>query len=328
MSIIYQPQIIFNVREAVGGALKDAGLLAIAEFIAGNNKPWAYYLGATFGGAALATGIPGAAAMLYAIGDSMDFWIFKSPDGSEVRWFLNGVQQTSLDTYAATGVWELVQGVVLASGNVNTIEFVNYAASSNPSATGIPWLALGDFEIFGDGAVAFAGGSPNMDTISIYTTDSESSTKRGVVPVSIPSGQTIETIQAYANIAAVRIDRMTGCEIAEMKVVLGLTLPTKSATPGATEIKNAPVAGILNERGGLIAFDTAGPRNESVWIPGVRMTIMSGDAFSLEDAAVSPVVELFTTEVTANAVAIRPVSPNNYQFTSALSGKKSLRRKS
>lgn len=328
MSIIYQPQLIFNVREAVGGALKDAGLLAIADFVAGTNKPWAYYLGATFGGAALATGIPGAAAILYAIGDSMDFWIFKSPDGSEVRWFLNGVQQTSLDTYAATGVWELVQNVVLASGNVNEIQFINYAASANPSATGIPWLALGDFEIFGDDAVAFGKGSPNMDTIVFYFTDSESSTKRSAVPVAIPSGQSIATIQAYANIAAVRLDRMSGCEIDEAKVELALTLPTKSATPGATEIKDAPLAGILNERGGLISFDTTGPRSESLWVPGVRMTIMSGDAFSLEDAAVSPVVELLTTEVTANSVAIRPVTPYNYQFEVARKGVKSLRRKS
>ena len=327
MSIIYQPQIVFSVREAVGGALKDAGLLAIADFIAGNNKPWAYYLGATFGGAALATGIPGAAGYVYMIGDSLDFWIFKSPDGSEVRWFLNGVQQTSLDTYAATGVWELIQNVVLAPGQVNELSFVNYAASANPGATGIPWLALGDFEVFGDDAVAFAGGSPNMDTLVYRLKDSETDTKLSSVAVSIPSGQTIATIQAYNAIAAKRLDLITDSQIMSGEVTLALTLPDYNADPDGTQIKDAPIAGALNERGGLISFDTTGPRGESIWIPAMRKSIMPGDEFSLSDTAVDSFIDMLTGNVTANSVAIRPVTPNNYQFSTALKGKKSLRRK-
>lgn len=328
MSIIYEPQLIFNVRNALTGALQQALGFAALDFISGMNKPWAYYLGLAFGGAGLATGIPGAAATIYIIGDSMDFWIFKSPDGSELRWFLNGVQQTTIDTYAATGVWELVQNTLLNPSQVNEATFVNFAASSNPSATGIPWLALGDFEIFGDGAVAQAAGSLNMDTIRFRIADDEASPRMSTLAVAIPSGQSIATLQAYSDIAAVRIDRVTGGEIMEISVELNLVLPTKAGSPGATEIKNTRVTNVTNERGGLISFDTSGPRNESVWVPAINPAIMPGDSFSLEDTAVASLIALLTSGVTANAISIRPVTPNDYQYNVAIRGVKSLRRKS
>lgn len=328
MSIIYQPELIFNVREALGGALKAAGLRAAADFVAGVNKPWSYYLGMTFGGAALATTIPGAAATLYVIGDSLDFWVFKSPSGSELRMFLNGIQETSLNTYAVTEAWELIQNIVLAPGQTNELTFVNYAASVDDGATGIPFLALGDFEVFGTDALAFAGGSPIMDTIVFRLADSETIPKQAPFPVSIPSGQTIATIQAYATIAAKRLDLVTGSKIAKAEVTLDLTLPAYDPDPDSTQIKDAAVAGALNERGGLVSFDATGPRNESVWVPAIRTTIMPGAEFSLADADVASLVSMFTGNVTANSVAIRPVTPNNYQFSTALKGKKSLRRKS
>lgn len=327
MAIIYQPQIVFNAREAVQGSLVQTVLRAASDFVAGENQPWSYYLGVGLGTAAMATGIPGAAVTLYVIGDSLDFWLFKSPDASELRFFLNGVQLTSLDTYAATSVWELVQDIILAPGTLNEFTIVNHAASITSGATGVAWLALGDLTVFGDNALAYGAGSPNMDTIVYRLKDSESSPKRSAFAVSIPSGQTLATIQAYSDIAAKRLDLVTGSEIDTAEVLLNLTLPDKTSSPASDEIKDAPIAGILNERGGLISFNTTGPRNESIWVPGMRTTIMPGDDFSLADTAVASLTAMFTGNVTANSVAIRPVSPNDYQFSDPLYGKKSLRRK-
>lgn len=328
MAIIYQPQEVFNVRNAVGGAIQSAALRAAVEFVAGTNKPWSYYLGIGFGTAALATGIPGAAATIYVIGDTLDFYVFKSPSGSELRLFLNGVQQTTIDTFALTTAWELVQGIVLGSGQRNELTFVNYAASTASGATGIPWLAINDITVNGSNAFAEPARGENMvyDIVSFSVRDGEESSPPASFPIYIPTGFSVATLQAFANMAAVRLDRVSGGRIISAQVTLGLNLPTASATPGATEIKNAPTANIMNERGGLISFDTAGPRNESIWIPAMNTTIMPGSVFNLTQTDVAALVTLFRDGVTANSEAVRPVSPHNYQFTAALSTRKSLRR--
>lgn len=329
MAIIYEPQLVFNVREALGGAIVGAAARAAGDFLVGRNqKPWSYYLGVGFGNAALATGITGAAMTLYAIGDTLDFYLFKSPDGADVRWFLNGVAQANLATYGAAAVWEAVQQIVLEPGRVNELTFVNYSASTVPGATGIPWLAIGDITVGGTNAYAYSTRSGSMvyDVISYSLRDSEESTQNASFPVYVPTGQSVATLQAYSNIAAKRLDLVSGSQIIRAQVTLNLTLPAYSAAPGANELKNAALVGILNERGGLISFDTAGPRNESIWIPGMRTSIMPGDAFSLVQADVASLIAMFTGNVSANSVDVRPVSPQNYQYTAALKGKKSLRR--
>ena len=318
MSMIYQPQQVFSVKEAVGGAVKNASLLAAADFVAGNNKPWAFYLGATFGGLAAATGIIGAASYLYVLGDSLDFWVFKSPDGSELRLFLDGVQYTSIDTYAATEAWELVQGIVLASGHVNEVAFVNHAASIAGGATGLAWLGLGDITIFGDNPFAYQGASFTManDVITLRTQDSETGTDYGAIPLYVPHGFTVIELQTWLDLVAKEFDDAMNVKVVAADLLMPMTV--------VGTVKASPVANSLNERGGLLSFQTSDVYGDSVRLPGVKTALMPGDAIATSDTLITALVTRLTTQTTpAN---IRPVTKNSFNWVALRAGKKSLRR--
>lgn len=318
MSIIYQPQLIFNAAEAVGGAIVQAGGFAAAEFIAGINKPWAFYLGMVFGGAAMATGIPGAATTIYVIGDTLDYWLFKSPDASEVRWFLNGVQQTSIDTYAATSVWELIQGVALNPNGVNELTFVNFGISPNGGATGIPFLALGDFIVTGNNAFIYSGANANMpiDTITYRTQDSETGADFGAIPIYFPTGFTLPELQTWSDLFAAELDAALNVKVVEAELIKALTLPGG--------LKGAAVANSLNERGGLLSFNTSGDYRDSVRLPGILTSLMPGDSIATANALITAIVTRLTTATTA--ATIRPVTKNSFNWVELVAGKKSLRR--
>jgi len=96
--MIYQPQPYFNVQASIFSAIVNALARFAADYVRGQNQPWAYYLGYGFGGAALATGIPGANAYLYAIGaGTVKIFFEKSPGAAVAEIFLDGVSQGNLD---------------------------------------------------------------------------------------------------------------------------------------------------------------------------------------------------------------------------------------
>jgi len=318
MSIIYQPQLIFNASEAVGGAIVKATAFAAADFVAGMNKPWAFYLGMAFGGAAMATGIPGAATTIYIIGDSLDFWIFKSPDASEVRWFLNGVQQTSIDTYAGTSAWELIQNVVLNPEGINTLQMINFGVSGNGGATGIPFLGLGDFLIFGNNAFAYQGASFQManDVLTLRTQDAETGLDFGAIPLYIPHGFTVAQLQTWLDLACKEFDDAMNVKVVNADLTMPMTV--------VGTVKANPVANSLNERGGLLSFITSGDYGDSVRLPGILTSLMPGDAIATSDALIAAIVTRLTTATTA--ATIRPVTKNGFNWVSLSNGKKSLRK--
>lgn len=316
MTIIYQPGEVFNLaNEAFGGFVK-AGAAAAIDFIAGNNKPWTYYLGVGIGAAAYATGIPGFAATIYFIGDTVDAVLFKSPDGSDVRFYLNGIAHSGVDTYAAASVWEAINITGAIGGQVNRLDIVNYGPSSNEDATGIPWLALGPITINGEGAYAQEARNVAYNTMAFRLRDEETDTREQTVPVYVPTGLTLVQYQAFADFFAPLLDATTGSQMTAIEINVGLTLPGG--------LKATPAAGSLNERGGLITFDTTGPRADSLRIPGILNTIMSGDAFSLEDALIAPLINAMLTA--HGGSTIRPRTSQDYQFSAARKGSKSFRK--
>jgi len=314
--MLYEPRLekVIDLRESLETGIIGGLYMAAIDFLAGENKPWTYYLGVGLGTMAVATGIPGAAATMYVVGDIVDFTFFKSPDGSDVRLFLNGVAATTLDTYAASAVWEVFQLSGLIPGIFNRIDIVNFAASTASGATGIAFMGLGPITVYGANAQIQ---EHDMQTIVFRIEDAEQDSPLASVPVNVPDGFTIAQLQTYVDAVAAEIDALTDGKIAEVSVTVPLNLPVG--------LKAAATAGSLNERGGLITFDTAGPRADSVRIPAFNRTIMPGDAISLTDTDVAALVTRLTTATTA--ANIRPVSTQNHQFTAARGGKKSLRRK-
>lgn len=313
--MLYQPYEIVNLRKEINGGIVSAAIVAAAEFIAGNNKPWTYYLGVGLGSMAVATGIPGAAATMYVVGDLVDATLFKSPDGSDVRFFLDGVQIASFDTYAATTLWEAVQ-VSVGGGGPHRLDIVNFGPSADPSATGVAFMGLGPITISGAGAYAQPSGGLTLDTIVFRIKDSEADASLASIPVSIPSGSTLAEIQTWVDAIAPEIDALTDGVVSEISVTIGLTVPGG--------LKADPLREALNERGGLISFDTSGPRRESVRIPAFNKVLMPGDSFSITGDEVDALVTRLTTATTAGN--IRPVTPQNYNYTGAISAKKSFRK--
>ena len=309
--VIYQPEQIINLRREIEGGIVSAGIAAAADFLAGNNKPWTYYLGIGLGRMAVATGIPGAAATMYVVGDVVDAVLFKSPDGSDVRFFLNGVQSASFDTYAATAIWEAVQ-INLGGGGPHRLDILNFGPSTKPGATGVAWLGIGPITVSGTGAFAQPNGGFNMDVVAFRIKDAEADANLATLPIAVPSGLTIPQLQAWVDAVAPEIDELTEGTLEEVSVTISLTLPGG--------LKASPSTGALNERGGLISFNTTGPRRESVRIPAMSRTIMPGDSFSLSDTDVAALITRLTTATTA--ANIRPVTPNNYQYATAVKAEK------
>lgn len=316
MTIIYSPEKIFDLREELEGALVVAAFRAALDFIAGINQPWVYYAGVALGQMAIATGIPGAAATLYAVGDTVDALLFKSPDGSDARIFLNGIAHATIDTYAASAVWEWVNLATLVGAQPNRIDIVNNGPSSNPSASGIAWLAMGPLSIVGQGA--YAREVDKVNTLLYRLKDSETDKNEASVPVYLPSGLTLAVVQAFSDFFVPLLDDGTGSQVMEASVTFELTLPGG--------LKATPDANILNERGGLITFDTTGPRADSFRIPAILPAIMSGDSFSLEDSVIAALITALTTEHSSAGTPVRPVTSQNYQYSAARAGKRSFRK--
>lgn len=313
--MIYQPYLVFDLRLQLASALFKAGLLALEDFIAGDNKEWAYYAGAANGYMAVATGIPGAAATLYAIGSQVNGLINRSPDGGLAQIYLNGILASQVDTYIDTAIGDWASfAVSLLPGVLNRIDIIN-AVNPNPAKTSpVNWLALGPVEA-GLLSEVFVR-SNRMITLVFRIRDAEQNSTLASVPFYLPDGLTIAQVQTYADAVAPELDAVTEGQVAEATVTFALTLPGG--------LKASATARSVNERGGLITFDTAGPRASSFRIPAIDHALMPGDSFALNDTDIAALVTRLTTATTA--ANIRPTSEQAYNLTTARAGKKSLRR--
>lgn len=313
--MIYQPYLVFDLRLQLALGIFKASVLALQDFIAGDNKEWIYYAGAANGYMAAATGIPGASATLYAIGSQVNVLVNRSPDGGLAQIYLNGILASQVDTYLDNilGDW-MSFSVGILPGVLNRIDIVN-AVNPNPEKTStINWLALGPVEAGPLSEVQLR--SRNVITLVFRIRDAEQNSPLASVPFYLPDGLTIIEVQAFADAVAPELDAATEGQIAEAVVTFGLTLPGG--------LKANAVTRSVNERGGLITFDTAGPRASSFRIPAIDHTIMPGDSFALNAPAIAALIARLTSATTA--ANIRPTSEQGYNFTTARAGKKSLRR--
>lgn len=155
-----------------------------------------------------------------------------------------------------------------------------------------------------------------VNTINFRLQDAESDTKRATFPLYVPTGFTLAQYQTFATAAAPVIDDTTGSVITDIDLSVALTVPGG--------VKTTPEANALNERGGLVGMATAGQFDDSVRIPAILWSIMTGDSFSLAD----PAIEALTLLLTAGDSVIFPRTRDGFVFEgTGLYGKKSFRRK-
>ena len=155
-----------------------------------------------------------------------------------------------------------------------------------------------------------------VNTINFRLQDAESDSKLATFPLYVPTGFTLAQYQTFVDAAAPVLDDVTGAEIVSIDTALAMALPAG--------LKAAPVAASLNERGGIIGMETAGQFNDSVRIPAILNSIMTGDSFSLSD----PDIAALTLLLTAGDGVVFPRNREGFVWEgTGLYGKKSFRRK-
>lgn len=315
-SVDVQPDNVLNLKSSFQQGLTSAVYRVAADFLAGENKPWYYYTGVLSGATLAATGIDGASAAVTVLANTVHAQLLKNPNGGELAVFVDGVQQGVIDLYAATETWELIEIFVdPVAAAFRTIELRNTVGLGVYS-----WFAIGTMTITRDLDFPQILDKEQLampyDTIVFRLQDAEADTREASVPINVPTGHTIAELQAYADAIAAEIDALTESQIVSASVTVNLTVPGT--------VKGAPVAGSYNERGGLITFDTTGPRADSVRIPAMSKTIMPGNDFSLADTDVAALITRLTTQTTA--ANIQPRTSQDYEFVTARKGSKSLRK--
>lgn len=156
-----------------------------------------------------------------------------------------------------------------------------------------------------------------VNTIVFRFQDSESSPKLAALPIYVPTGHTLAEYQAFADAAGTVLDNISGAKIVNADLNLALSLTNMG-------IKANAVAGHLNERGGIIGMETAGQWNDSIRIPAILNTLMSGDSFNLAD----PLVTAVTLMLTAGNGVVFPRNRDGFVWEgTGLYGVKSFRRK-
>lgn len=142
------PYAVFTyLYDALTDGLTAAIVAATQDtFQAGELRPWEYYAGVVAGGA-LSTSYPGATLAFYAAAEAIDILVLKSPEGSSVDLFLDGVAVTTITTYSASMVWDTVN--VNLGDRLAKVELRNNAPTAgNPNeANPWAWMAIGGFSL-------------------------------------------------------------------------------------------------------------------------------------------------------------------------------------
>lgn len=155
-------------------------------------------------------------------------------------------------------------------------------------------------------------------TVNLRLRDSESDASLGVFTFIIPDGQTLAQAQNMVNNA---IDIVEACIGGYVELADGLlSFSTASSAGGPTP------SGVYNERGAVFLFSTTGVRNESVRLPQILATKMTGSDVSLLDAEIAAMLAMFTTGISNGTGPIKPLTPFGYEFDTALRGRKSGRK--
>lgn len=156
-----------------------------------------------------------------------------------------------------------------------------------------------------------------VNTINFRFDDSETDSKNASLPLYVPTGDTLAHYNAFAATAATLLDAASGAKIVGADLTVALDLSSST-------IKASPLAGHVNERGGLIGMANAGQWDDSIRIPAIKTSIMSGDSFSLSDPAISAIILLLT----AGDGVVFPRTRDGFVWEgTGLYGKKSFRRK-
>jgi hypothetical protein len=265
--MIYAPAEVYDLRLALASGIIAATEQAAIDFIAGENKPWAYYVGVGFGGAAAATGIEGAAATLYVVGDTVNILFFHSPQGSDVDLFLDGILSQTFSTYDDDEGW-VGHAFTISALAYSRLDFVNGPPASGNSS-GISWLGIDTSEV--TGGMALQRGQNFMALVTFsYSIQDADGHKKSILVQAPYVAQTLANLVTAAQTLAGYIDDVIDGAITEIHTEVGVALPGG--------VKTTPNADCDVEHGGLVTFNASGtPYVWSLFLPTILDSVLAGD---------------------------------------------------
>lgn len=315
--MIYQPAPVFDFRVAIGQGVVLASLTAIEDFVAGSNKPWEYYVGVGIGGAAAATGIPGAAATVYVVCDSVDVWLFHSPQGSQVRTYIDGIADAAIDTSLGPLGW--IKHSITGLGAIKrNLTFVNGLPGLN-NLSGISWLAISQIQVNNGIAENRTGGTEMANASVTYTIqDADGDVKS--LPIIFPRGTlTLAQIDAFASAYAPLLDAVLDAQIVGISTSIDLAIPNG--------LKSSAASGTDVERGALFTFNAANtPYVWSAFLPGFATAKFSGDEVNKTDSAVAALIGAMVSGLTNAGATVSPSDKYGNDLTALKAAVKRFRK--
>lgn len=313
--MIYKPQESLGLANFLFAGFISALKALAADFAAGTNKPWTYYLGVGIGGSCVATGVPGAAATAYVLAAALDIWIFRSPDGSLVKFYVNGLQRAVQDASGSTTGWIKVH-LDLDENVYSRIDIENGAPGA-ANTSGISWMAISQLE--SPGIVTSEGDPPvSLVTASISVLDADGDIS--TTPINIPLGTlTITQLAGFLQGAATDLDAITEGKLVSINVNLDVDLPSG--------LKSAPVANSDVQESGLLTYTAA--NTKYVWsqiIPAFVQGKFSGKNINLADTAVTTFTNRMINGATVASALVQPSDKYENDLQSVKSGTKRFRK--
>ncbi|CAG0958259.1 hypothetical protein ANRL2_00647 [Anaerolineae bacterium] len=321
--MIYEPHKLFNVALALEQAFVNAIARVAVDYVRQQGKPWEYYVGYYLGGAALATGIPGANAILYVIGSGTVKIVFeKSPGAAQARVFLDGVGDADLDL--ADEIIDTFEHFVNIpnDGQWHNLQILNLGTIELEGAT--DWLSILAIE---SSTVTFS--QPEFVPMAVFVVSASIQSAQGAssariqnrksMPIYIPQGAlTLADIVAYHDAYLGLLDFVTGGVIRASQIILTPALP---GTLKATAVANTKI-----QECGLLSFDLGNGYTDSVAIPAINPALVNTDGQTLittGGAAVDDLVQLLLGAGTPARVAS---DRNGIEFTGLTAAKTAFRK--
>ncbi len=324
--MIYQPQPYFNVQLAVGAAFLSAFARAATDYIIGEGKPWAYYLGYGFGGAALATGIQGAQATLYVIGGgTVKIFLEKAPGAAIAGIFLDGIADANLNL--DDEIVDVVEHVLNIPNDGLQHSITLYNFGTDPDSLNNPdnWLSiLGIEPAAGVNLEERISTVADLFLISLTVRDAKTLStgrKRNTMPVSFffnIGALTIANIIAKHDAVVAAVDGISGAVVISSSITLYPTLPAglKGAAEAASDV----------QEGALLSFDlTASNYVDSVFIPAIKQALVGADGQSIliTDALFVTLEDAITVE---GGAAVPAANRFGVTYADLATGEKTFRK--
>lgn len=320
--MIYQPQLWFNTQLAIGGALFSALLRYAADYVTESARPWEYYLGYGFGGAALTTGIPGANAILYTVlGGTYKIFLEQSPGAAQVQIFLDGVEDSTIDLY--NPVIDVLEYAFELDPGDHVINIVNLG-SSGASASPQDWLSILAIEAPYQG---LSGGEQHMTVFSISATIKDA---KDIATARVRNTQSVSVFADYGGTLVADLISRHDATLAAIDgvtegVIVDSSLTLFPALPGGLAATAADDSDV--QEGGLVVFALTGSSyTDAIRIPAIDPAMIDSSGQALIDTgAMATLITLLTGGAG---------SPNDYaavnrfglEYASFLRGTKSFRK--